>query len=170
MHFLVNMASVKPAGSAAMLWLPPLRGRQSARYNRSMTRYRFGRFCRPFTRRVFATMSCRLPMCRGCWKSSSTSAATAAIFFVRRAAASSFTWSASNRRGAERFRLPRQASGRPICRSISDRCRICPPALECARLLGDLFLDRWRIDPNGLHDLLQRRQGFSFHAGHPAVR
>jgi len=36
------------------------------------------------------------------------------------------------------------------------------PALECARLLSDLFLDRWRIDPHGLQIYFSGAKGFHF--------
>ena len=36
------------------------------------------------------------------------------------------------------------------------------PALECARLLSDLLLDRWRIDPNGLQIYFSGAKGFHF--------
>ena len=36
------------------------------------------------------------------------------------------------------------------------------PALECARLLSELFLDRWRIDPNGLQIYFSGAKGFHF--------
>jgi len=36
------------------------------------------------------------------------------------------------------------------------------PALECARLLSDLLLDRWRIDANGLQIYFSGAKGFHF--------
>jgi hypothetical protein len=40
--------------------------------------------------------------------------------------------------------------------------RDLPTALECARLLSDLLLKRWRIDPNGLQIYFSGAKGFHF--------
>jgi hypothetical protein len=151
------MASVQAAGSAAMLWLPPLRGRQSARYNRSMTRYRLVDFAAHY-QKGFRNHVVPVTDVPGLLEKFKYFGCYSSYFFFSDELLTYMSAQTAAAPSVSGYQGKVWAPYLPIDIDHPDLL----PALECARLLGDLFLDRWRIDPNGLQIYFSGAKGFHF--------
>ena len=151
------MVPVNPAEAAARVRLPSLRGRQLPGYNYPMGRYQLVDFAahyqKGFRNHVVALtdVPALLEKFRhfGCYSSYFVFADDLLTYMSAQTAAPP---SVSGYQGKV------WAPYLPIDLDHPDLL----PALECARLLSDLFLDRWRIDPRGLQIYFSGAKGFHF--------
>jgi len=151
------MVPVKSAETAARARLPSLRGQQLPRYNRLMGRYQLVDFAahyqKGFRNHVVALTDVPALLEKfkhfGCYSSYFIFSDELLTYMSAQTVAAP---SVSGYQGKV------WAPYLPIDLDHPDLL----PALECARLLSDLFLDRWRIDPHGLQIYFSGAKGFHF--------
>jgi len=151
------MVPVKPAQAATRARLPSLRGQRLRRYNRSMGRYQLVDFAahyqKGFRNHVVALSDLPALLEKfkhfGCYSS----------YFIF--ADELLTYMSAQTAAAPSVAGYQGKVWAPYLAIDLDHPDLLP-ALECARLLSDLFLDRWRIDPHGLQIYFSGAKGFHF--------
>jgi len=151
------MAAVKPAESAENPELPLLHRQQSPSYNRSMSRYRLVDFAAHY-QKGFRNHVVPVTDVPGLLENFRHFGCYSSYFFFSDELLTFMSAQPTVAPSVSGYQGKVWAPYLPIDLDHPELL----PALESARLLSELFLDRWRIDPNGLQIYFSGAKGFHF--------